>query len=146
MDIMLGDWVRRHAVAHAARPPLSRLSRAQSRVVARCLALPRAASRCLALPRSASLCLSLSDASARAGVLAQAASNLKSLDSAGLRQFQEVIELENPDLFRWLTGQEAVPEAMDNAVLRTLVEDLRGTREPKVTVRSAVGFEGKVWE
>ena len=49
-------------------------------------------------------------------------------------------------MFRWLTGQEPIPADMNNTVLKMLVEDLRGSREPKVTVRSAVGFEGKVWE
>lgn len=128
--------------------------------------------------------------------LAQAAANLKDLDGAQLQQFQEIIDLENPDLFRWLTGQTAVPDEVranrlhmpfdvfrqrachrwqiDNAVLHTLIDDLRSTRvrrapllaarprrspgvtltvdprhwpqEPKVTVRSATAFEGKVWE
>jgi choline dehydrogenase-like flavoprotein len=76
----------------------------------------------------------------------QAAANLQKLDSVKLQQFQEIIDMENPDLFRWLTGQAPIPAEMNNPVLRTLVEDLRGSREPKVSVRSAVGFEGKVWE
>ncbi|KOO25478.1 succinate dehydrogenase assembly factor [Chrysochromulina tobinii] len=75
-----------------------------------------------------------------------AAANLQKLDSVKLQQFQEIIDMENPDLFRWLTGQAPIPAEMNNPVLRTLVEDLRGSREPKVSVRSAVGFEGKVWE
>ena len=77
---------------------------------------------------------------------AQAAQNLQSLDAAELQQFQEVIDMENPDLFRWLTGQADVPAEVNNRVLDMMMADLRNTREPKVTVRSAVAFEGKVWE
>lgn len=83
----------------------------------------------------------------------QAAANLKDLNRHELKLFQQVIELENPDLFRWLTGQEKIPDEvwppawpvrknvplsharihatrtqMDNSVLRRLVEDLRGAR------------------
>ena len=75
-----------------------------------------------------------------------AAQNLQSLDAAELQQFQEVIDMENPDLFRWLTGQADVPAEVNNRVLDMMMADLRNTREPKVTVRSAVAFEGKVWE
>jgi succinate dehydrogenase flavin-adding protein (antitoxin of CptAB toxin-antitoxin module) len=75
-----------------------------------------------------------------------AANNLADLDSEGLEQFQEIIDLENPDLYRWLTGQAPVPDDVDNSLLLKLCNDLRNEREPKVTVRSASSFEGKVWE
>jgi len=75
-----------------------------------------------------------------------AAENLSKLDGTRLQQFQEVIDLENPDLFRWLTGQAEVPAEIENPLLRQLCEDFRHTREPNVSVRSAAPFEGKVWE
>lgn len=38
-----------------------------------------------------------------------ASKNLHGLEGAHLAQFGEVLELENPDLFKWLTGQAPVP-------------------------------------
>mmetsp|Transcript_14807 Transcript_14807/g.29786 ORF Transcript_14807/g.29786 Transcript_14807/m.29786 type:complete len:148 (-) Transcript_14807:194-637(-) len=75
-----------------------------------------------------------------------ASENLAHLDGEKLAQFQEIIDLENPDLFQWLTGQKPVPGEIENPLLRQLCEDLRKAREPKVTVQSAAVFEGKVWE
>jgi len=75
-----------------------------------------------------------------------AAANLKNLKGPELQQFQKVIDMENPDLYRWLTGQDPLPDENDNAVLRMLVDDLSGSREPKVSIRSTAAFEGKVWE
>ena len=75
-----------------------------------------------------------------------AAQNLGGLDHEQLLQFQQIIDMENPDLFRWLTGQDAVPDDLDNPLLLKLCQDLLETREPNVTVRSARSFEGKVWE
>lgn len=101
-----------------------------------------------------------------------AAANLAALSEAELKQYQAVIAMENPDLFRWLTGQadpppevrgrrrppprDACPSPVrdprsprpqvDNDLLRKLCADLSAAREPKVTVHSASGFEGKVWE
>ena len=72
--------------------------------------------------------------------------HLGTLDAEQLHQFQQVIDMENPELFKYLTGQEPVPADINNPLLRTLCKDLRETREPKVTVQSAAGFEGKVWE
>eukprot|EP00658_Telonema_sp_P-2_P050154 TRINITY_DN38200_c0_g1_i1.p2 TRINITY_DN38200_c0_g1~~TRINITY_DN38200_c0_g1_i1.p2 ORF type:complete len:140 (-),score=57.39 TRINITY_DN38200_c0_g1_i1:15-434(-) len=39
-----------------------------------------------------------------------AATNLVDMEEFQLRQFEEILDMENPDLFKWLTGQEAVPE------------------------------------
>ena len=75
-----------------------------------------------------------------------AAKNLGRLDEEQLKQFQQIIDLENPDLFQWLTGQAAIPDELDNALLHELCADLGTARDEKVTVRSAVAFEGKVWE
>ena len=39
----------------------------------------------------------------------QASNNLGALQHEELMQFQSIIDMENPDLFKWLTGQEDVP-------------------------------------
>lgn len=38
--------------------------------------------------------------------------NVPSLKPPELRQLQEVLECENPDLFKWLTGQDAAPSEL----------------------------------
>ena len=76
----------------------------------------------------------------------QARDNLGALDQPDLKLYQQVIDMENPDLFRWLTGQEEVPADIDNKVLHMLCRDLRHTVSPKVSVKSTSSFEGKVWE
>ena len=48
--------------------------------------------------------------------------NVPLMSMSDLTAFEEVLDIENPDLFKWLTGQEAAPEALkDNAsfVVRT---------------------------
>ena len=75
-----------------------------------------------------------------------AAANLPRLQEAELQQFQEVIDMENPDLYKMLTGQQAVPDDVANPLLRTLCADLKRDAAPKVTVQSTAAFEGKVWE
>ena len=40
--------------------------------------------------------------------------------SVQLTQFAEIIEMENPDLYCWLTGQQDVPDDISNPLLRTL--------------------------
>ena len=72
--------------------------------------------------------------------------NLGRLDGAGLQQFQEIIDMENPDLYRWLTGQDEVPDTINNSLLFELCRDLKTSVAPKVSVKSSAGFEGKVWE
>ena len=100
----------------------------------------------------------------------QAAANLQELDDQGLDQFAEVLDMENPDLYKWLTGQAPVPDEVwpaassacrvrprltrprpdppqiKNDVLRRMLADLEAERVPKVTVASTVEFKGAVWE
>ena len=76
----------------------------------------------------------------------QARDNLGALEQPDLKLFQEVIDMENPDLYRWLTGQEEPPASIENKVLHQLCRDLRHTVAPKVSVTSTASFEGKVWE
>ena len=40
----------------------------------------------------------------------QAAANLEEMDGQGLEQYAEVLDMENPDLYKWLTGQAKVPD------------------------------------
>ena len=75
-----------------------------------------------------------------------AAANLQQLEEPELAEFQAVIDMENPDLYKYLTGQEAVPDEVENALLRTLCKDLREQVAAKATVTSTASFEGKVWE
>jgi len=75
-----------------------------------------------------------------------AAEKLGALGEAELTQFEEVLDMENPDLYKWLTGQTPVPDDVENPLLRALCEDLKGTMAPKLTTRSTASFEGKVWE
>ena len=78
----------------------------------------------------------------------QARDNLGALGETELMQFQAIIDMENPDLFKWLTGQTPVPNDVHDAnpLLARLCTDLKETMEPKMTVQSATAFEGKVWE
>jgi len=39
-----------------------------------------------------------------------------------------------------------VPAEVENPLLRTLCAELKAEYEPKATVKSTMGFEGKVWE
>ena len=72
--------------------------------------------------------------------------NLHHLDKTGLVQFHDILEMENPDLYKWLTNQEPVPAKVDNPLLRTLCAQLASDMAPKVSVASKGSFEGKVWE
>mgnify|MGYP002028959474 CR=1 FL=1 len=56
---------------------------------------------------------------------AQAASNLSKLEAKELDEFAEVLDMENPDLYNWLTGQKPVPGDVRNPLLRKLCADLR---------------------
>ncbi|KAK1310045.1 hypothetical protein QJS10_CPA08g00389 [Acorus calamus] len=40
--------------------------------------------------------------------------NIRSLDELRIRALVDVLDLENPDLWKWLTGQEHPPEAVSN--------------------------------
>jgi succinate dehydrogenase flavin-adding protein (antitoxin of CptAB toxin-antitoxin module) len=44
------------------------------------------------------------------GIWAQ--KNVSKMDAAQLKAMEEVLDQENPDLFKWLTGQESASEAM----------------------------------
>merc|ERR1711998_735015 len=48
--------------------------------------------------------------------------NLKRMNSEELDEFQNILDLENPDLFKWLTLQEPVPEELQGPVFAQLLE------------------------
>ena len=75
-----------------------------------------------------------------------AAANLEELDGQGLEQYAEVLAMENPDLYKWLTGQAPVPDEIKNDVLRRMLSDIEAERDPKLTVASTAEFKGAVWE
>lgn len=105
-----------------------------------------------------------------------ASKNLSSMDEPKLQQFAEVLEQENPELFKWLTAQAPVPPEVrarsappssshrarltdsacrrgrrtsqaDSEVMRMICSDLKASMNEYATVRSPNGsWEGKVWE
>ncbi|KAJ1629916.1 Flavinator of succinate dehydrogenase-domain-containing protein [Pavlovales sp. CCMP2436] len=76
-----------------------------------------------------------------------AKANLHGLDGAQLEQFAAILEKENPDLFKWLTGQAPVPPEDDSEVMRRICADLNTRMNTYATVKSEKGsWEGKVWE
>ena len=93
------------------------------------------------------------------------------MDGQGLEQYAEVLDMENPDLYKWLTGQAKVPDEVwpaaslsvhcarpwlisvlpgpaqiKNDVLRRMLADIEAERDPKLTVASTAEFKGAVWE
>merc|ERR1719487_3083624 len=49
--------------------------------------------------------------------------HLNGLNDPELDIFEEMLELENPDLFKWLTGQIPIPEELkDNKVMQLMVK------------------------
>jgi len=38
--------------------------------------------------------------------------NVPAMSMPQLAAFEEVLDIENPDLFKWLTGQEPAPDAL----------------------------------
>jgi len=75
-----------------------------------------------------------------------AETKLSKLDERQLQQFDQILEMENPDLYKWFTGQQAVPDEVDNPLLRTLCADLKGSMASKLSVPSTTEFKGAVWE
>merc|ERR1719291_413516 len=52
--------------------------------------------------------------------------NMKHFDDEKMDLFEEVLELENPDLFKWFTGQAKVPDELkENEVMAMMVEYVR---------------------
>jgi antitoxin CptB len=49
-----------------------------------------------------------------------AEAHLSSLSDAQLQRFQELLDVNDPDLFLWVTGARPVPAAYDNDVMAML--------------------------
>jgi antitoxin CptB len=47
--------------------------------------------------------------------------HIAALDEAALGDFERLIEVPNAELYAWISGSEAVPQAHDTAVLRRLI-------------------------
>merc|ERR1719231_483281 len=47
--------------------------------------------------------------------------NLHDMGEEELKEFEEILNLENPDLFKWLTLQEPIPQDLDGPVFRKLI-------------------------
>jgi len=77
---------------------------------------------------------------------AQATENLSRLAEVELDQFAQVLDMENPDLYKMLTGQSTIPAEISNPLLHMVCSDLRDCMAPKISVPSTASFEGKVWE
>lgn len=62
-----------------------------------------------------------------------------------LRQFEVVLDQENPDLYKWLTGQEQPPQdVVENSAYQALVKDVATQLRDHVD-RTARAPEGKEW-
>jgi len=75
-----------------------------------------------------------------------ATENLSRLAEVELDQFAQVLDMENPDLYKMLTGQSTIPAEISNPLLHMVCSDLRDCMAPKISVPSTASFEGKVWE
>ena len=49
--------------------------------------------------------------------------HIQSMDENGIKALVDVLDLENPDLWKWLTGQEQPPEAVKNNPVFSAVHD-----------------------
>ena len=53
-----------------------------------------------------------------------ATDNLASLDTTELHQFAELLTCETPDLFKWVTGQEEVPDEFATPLMARIRADV----------------------
>uniref|UniRef100_A0ACD5VUD9 Uncharacterized protein n=1 Tax=Avena sativa TaxID=4498 RepID=A0ACD5VUD9_AVESA len=68
--------------------------------------------------------------------------HIRSMDEANIRSLLQVLDLENPDLWKWLTGQEQPPEAVNSnpvfvAIKSKVTDNLSKHSSPET--RSAPG-------
>ncbi len=71
--------------------------------------------------------------------------NVPRMSMPQLAAFEEVLDIENPDLFKWLTGQEPAPDALrDNAsfTVRTEPNDQTGQCNVGWTILPPTRCEG----
>ncbi len=71
--------------------------------------------------------------------------HIRSLDENGIKALVDVLNLENPDLWKWLTGQEQPPEAINKnpvfvAVHNKVMNNLNNHASPETRA-----IPGKLW-
>uniref|UniRef100_A0A7N0RAK7 Succinate dehydrogenase assembly factor 2, mitochondrial n=1 Tax=Kalanchoe fedtschenkoi TaxID=63787 RepID=A0A7N0RAK7_KALFE len=71
--------------------------------------------------------------------------NIHKMDEAGIRSLVDVLDLENPDLWKWLSGQEQPPEAVEKnpvfcAVRGKVMDNLNSHSAPETRA-----VPGKPW-
>ena len=57
-----------------------------------------------------------------------AAAKLAEFDEAMLERFEALMELPEPEVFAWVTGQESVPDDADQALIAAIAAHARETR------------------
>ncbi|VAI23429.1 unnamed protein product [Triticum turgidum subsp. durum] len=63
--------------------------------------------------------------------------HVRSMDEANIRSLLQILDLENPDLWKWLTGQEQPPEIVFAAIKSKVTDNLSKHSSPET--RSAPG-------
>ncbi|KAM3278954.1 hypothetical protein ACQJBY_046321 [Aegilops geniculata] len=63
--------------------------------------------------------------------------HVRSMDEANIRSLLQILDLENPDLWKWLTGQEQPPETVFAAIKSKVTDNLSKHSSPET--RSAPG-------
>eukprot|EP00658_Telonema_sp_P-2_P050155 TRINITY_DN38200_c0_g1_i2.p1 TRINITY_DN38200_c0_g1~~TRINITY_DN38200_c0_g1_i2.p1 ORF type:complete len:164 (-),score=62.87 TRINITY_DN38200_c0_g1_i2:268-759(-) len=74
-----------------------------------------------------------------------AATNLVDMEEFQLRQFEEILDMENPDLFKWLTGQEAVPEEIDSVLFVGLRDHVKAQFQDVPVPRGVEEWSSRKW-
>merc|ERR1711865_1362696 len=74
-----------------------------------------------------------------------ASKNLIKMDSTELRQFEVILDLENPDLFKWITGQVAVRDELDSALFQELRDYVKAQFEGVPVPRSTDEWSSRKW-
>ncbi|KAL4444674.1 hypothetical protein ABPG77_002491 [Micractinium sp. CCAP 211/92] len=63
-----------------------------------------------------------------------------------IREFEAVLDQENPDMFKWLTSQEEAPEALQrNSAFQALQAHVRSMTDKHHSVPPAAGAAPKEW-
>ncbi|KAL9256903.1 Succinate dehydrogenase assembly factor 2, mitochondrial-like protein [Drosera capensis] len=57
--------------------------------------------------------------------------NIGSMDEAGIKNLVQILDLETPDLWKWLTSQEPPPEAVFSAIQEKVTKNLDSFAAPE---------------
>jgi len=73
-----------------------------------------------------------------------AGKNLETMSDEGLKEYSELLDEENPDLFKWFTGQLAAPESVKgNFAFRAIHEEVQ--RRMRVGNTLSMNTSGAEW-